>query len=426
MPRTFVAILTTFMLALSAAPVRSFKSATVDDTARFLAGLSPSSNSPLASLVKDPAWPTHARYFDSIFAREESAHLSKVREFSKKYLTDRHDTMLYMFGGPDFLYATSFFPNASTYVLAGLEPVGAVPELTSLSPLVINEELRNLEISTSSLFNFSFFITQNMKTQLRNGPIYGTLPVLYVFLARTGKTIHEVDLVSLDDHGKLQITDEVAATNNDTDKPDHSQQRTAAPGVKIVFSEGNGPKQTLYYFSTNLADGSFERSGFSAFLAKLGPADSLIKSASYLLHKAHFAGVRKLLLHNSATILQDDSGIPLSYFEATKWRLRAFGHYAGPISLFTNFYQPQMAELFQSAAPLEFGIGYRWRKNESNLLLAQEGSSINGDEVTAQAPPDANTAETTAPSQKKTRKRVESGATRSLNCRIATVFPFCW
>jgi hypothetical protein len=391
-----------------------------------LAGLSPSSNSPLAALTKDPAWPSHARYFDSIFAREESAHLFKVREFSKKYLTDKQDTMFYMFSGPDFLYATSFFPNASTYVLAGLEPVGAVPDLTSLSPLVINGELRNLEISTGSLFNFSFFITQNMKIQLRNGPVYGTLPILYVFLARTGKTIDEVDLVSLDEQGNSQIADEAAATNNDTDKPVHSQQRTAAPGVKIVFSEGNGPKQTLYYFSTNLADGSFERSGFSAFLAKFGPADSLIKSASYLLHKAHFAGVRKLLLNNSATILQDDSGIPLSYFEATKWRLRAFGHYAGPISLFTNFYQPQMAELFQSAAPLEFGIGYRWRKNESNLLLAQEGSSINGDEVTARAPPDANTAETTAPSQKKTRKRGESGATRSLNCRIATVFPFCW
>ena len=102
--------------------------------------------------------------------------------------------MLYMFSGPDFLYATSFFPNASTYVLAGLEPVGAVPDLTGLSPWVLNEELRNLEISTGSLFNFSFFITQKMKTQLRNGPVYGTLPVLYVFLARTGKTIHQVEL----------------------------------------------------------------------------------------------------------------------------------------------------------------------------------------------------------------------------------------
>jgi len=426
MLKTLVAILTTLMLALSAAPSQSFELATADDTARFLAGLSPSSDSPLMALIKDPAWPTHARYFDSIFAREENANLSKVREFSRKYLTDKHDTMLYMFSGPDFLYATSFFPNASTYVLAGLEPVGGVPDLTTLSPSVINEELRNLEISTGSLFNFSFFITQNMKTQLRNGPVYGTLPILYVFLARTGKTLHEVDLVSLDEHGNLLISDQAAAINNDSDKPVHSQQRAAAPGVKIVFSDGSGTKQTLYYFSTNLADGSFERSGFSAFLAKLGPADSLIKSASYLLHKPHFAGVRKLLLNRSAIILQDDSGIPLIYFEATKWRLQAFGHYAGPISMFANFYQPRMAELFQDASPIDFGIGYRWRKNESNFLLAQRGSSLTGDELTAQAQPDASAAETATPSPKKTRKRAEGGGMRSLNCQIAKVFPFCW
>ena len=329
-----------------------------------MAGLPPSPNSPLAALTKDPAWLSHARYFDSIFAREESAQLSKVREFSKKYLTDKHDTMLYMFSGPDFLYASSFFPNASTYVLAGLEPVGEIPDLTSLGPWTINGELRNLELSMSSLFNFSFFITQKMKTELHEGPVHGTLPVLYVFLARTGKTIHEVSLVSLDEQGNFQIADELAATDISSNISVTSPPRSAAPGVKIVFSDGDGPKQTLYYFSTNLADGSFERSGFSAFLAKLGPADSLIKSASYLLHKGHFAKVRKLLLDTSATILQDDSGIPLAYFEAKKWRLQAFGHYAGPISMFASFYQPRMAEVFQSASPIEFGIGYRWRKNE--------------------------------------------------------------
>ena len=78
----------------------------------------------------------------------------------KDYLTDKQDTMLYIFSGPDFLYATSFLPNASTYVLAGLEPVGVIPDLTRLSPWVINGELRNLEISMGSLFNYSFFITQ--------------------------------------------------------------------------------------------------------------------------------------------------------------------------------------------------------------------------------------------------------------------------
>ena len=129
-----------------------------------------------------------------------------------------------------------------------------------------------------SLFNYSFFITQNMKNQLREGPVYGTLPILYVFLARTGKTVHELNLVSLDEQGNLQII-------ADSFAPSNVVPRGAALGVKIVFSDGTGPKQTLYYFSTNLANGSFERGGFSAFLAKRGPADSLIKSASYLLHK---------------------------------------------------------------------------------------------------------------------------------------------
>jgi hypothetical protein len=196
--------------------------------------------------------------------------------------------------------------------------------------------------------------------------------------------------------------------------------------VKIVFSDGTGPKQTLYYFSTNLADGSFERSGFSAFLAKLGPADSLIKSASYLLHKAHFASVRKLLLASSATILQDDSGIPLAYFEAKEWRLQAFGHYAGPIPMFASFYQPRMAELFQGARPIEFGIGYRWRKNESNLLLAQKGLPPSSEEeLTRHSGAEGDAAGTAIPSPKKTRKRVEPEPTRLLGCRIAKVFPFC-
>jgi hypothetical protein len=110
-----------------------------------------------------------------------------------------------------------------------------------------------------------------MKTQLREGQFYGAFPILYVFLARTSKTIHEVNFVRLDEQGNLQ---EGVTRISETNKA------ATSSGVKIVFSDGDGLRQTLYYFSTNLADGSFQRSGFSAFLAKLGPADSLIKSAS--------------------------------------------------------------------------------------------------------------------------------------------------
>jgi len=367
-PRLFTAALFAVVfagfLALAVAPAHSAETATPDDTARFLAGLPPAPGSPLAALAKDPGWAQHAHFFDSIFTREDANTLSKVRAFSKEHLPQQHDTMLYMFSGPDFLYATSFFPSASTYVLSGLEPVGDVPQLTSLPRGEVDASLRNIEGSLGSILNLSFFITKNMKTQLTSGPVYGTLPLLYVFLARTGKTVHEVSFVSLDKDGNFIAQDDAGK------RAGRATTQSAAKGVKIVFSDGNGPRQTLYYFSTDLSDGGVKISGFLEFCAKLGPADSFLKSASYLLHGGNFARVRSFLVDHSATVLEDDSGIPLAYFDPRKWRLQPFGHYLAPLGIFPNTYQPHMAELFRNAAPLDFGIGYLWRKNESNLLLA--------------------------------------------------------
>jgi hypothetical protein len=430
MPKTMAAALMMIALAVSTAPARSAETATADDTARFLAGMPPAATSPLAAFTKDPAWQQHAHHFDSIFAREDSTTLAKVRAFSRDHLTDKHDTVLYTFSGPDFLYATSFFPTASNYVLAGLEPVGDIPPLTNLSHPAIDGSLRNLEISLGSLLSYSFFITKNMKTQLHEGPVYGTLPVLYVFLARTGKTIHDVSFVNLDAAGNVLGAGEPAATSVATKKP----IRTTSQGVKIVFSDGSGPKQTLYYFSTNLADGSVERTGFLAFCAKLGPADSFVKSASYLLHSGGFSKVRTFLLNQSATILEDDSGVPLAYFDPKQWRLQPFGRYVGPLSIFGRSYQPEMAELFRRATPIDFGIGYRWRKNESNLLLAQKGApKVSDEELTPSLPTDKYPAEAQAPKKPRTstgsgqsrKKRTGSQSTVSLGCRVAGIFPFC-
>jgi len=351
-------------LALAIAPAQSAETATPDDTARFLAGLPPAPGSPLAALAKDPGWAQHAHFFDSIFTREDANTLAKVRAFSKEHLPQHSDTMLYMFSGPDFLYATSFFPSASTYVLSGLEPVGDVPQLTSLPRGAVDASLHNIEGSLATILNLSFFITKNMKTQLTTGPVYGTLPILYVFLARTGKTVHEVSFVSLDKDGNFIVPDDAGK------RAGRATTQSAAKGVKIVFSDGNGPRQTLYYFSTDLSDGGVKISGFLQFCAGLGRADSFLKSASYLLHGGNFNRVRSFLIDHSATILEDDSGIPLAYFDPKTWRLQPFGHYLAPLGIFPNTYQPRMTELFRNAAPLDFGIGYLWRKNESNLLLA--------------------------------------------------------
>jgi hypothetical protein len=352
-----IAALAATMLVAAAMPARAADTVTADDTARFLAGMPPSADSPLTPLTKDPSWQQHARFFDAAFGELERRQLSRIRAWADTNLAAPKPTMFYMFSGPDFLYADAFYSKATTYVLSALEPVGSVPDLTRLSRGGIGSTLYNVERSLGSVLSFSFFITKLMKTDLGAGQVSGTLPILYVFLARSGKTIRDVSLIALDDRGAAYFANENAGRN-------------ATRGVRIVFAGSDGEQKTLYYFSTDLSNSSVRNSGFLKFCETLAPGNSLIKSASYLLHSGNFTTVRDFLLRNSATVIQDDSGIPLGHYDARKWRFFPFGRYAGPIAEFPGRYQRQYAELFRRAQPMDFGIGYRWRSFESNLLLA--------------------------------------------------------
>ena len=328
------------------------------DTARFLAGMQPAGGTPLAKLAEEAGWRQHARFFDAAWARLDSQQLVKIRAWTGKQLTAPQPVLFYMFSGPDFLYADAFFPKADTYVLSGLEPVGNVPDLTKLSRGSLGGELGGLRASLNTVLNYSFFITENMKRQLRAGKVNGTLPILYVFLARSGKTVEEVSFVALDGEGAVHAADEAGLKN-------------PAKGVKIVFSGSDGKKRTLYYFSTDLSDSGIKNNGgFLKFCDKLGKGDAFIKSASFLLHSGGFSTVRDFLLQHSAALLQDDSGVPVTYFKAAEWDLQPFGKYLGPIAVFPGRYQAKLAQLFRKAPAIDFGVGYRWRPRESNLLLA--------------------------------------------------------
>ena len=361
-----IAVFAAATLLVAMLPARAADPVTADDTARFLAGMMPSADSPLMPLTRDPAWQRHAKIFDAAFAQLEQRQLSKIRAWANANLAAPKPTMFYMFSGPDFLYADAFYSNALTYVLSALEPPGSVPDLTRMSRGGIGAALYSVEHSLGSILSFSFFITKKMKADLHAGQLEGTLPLLYVFLARSGKTIRNVSPVALDDKGTAYFSGENPGPN-------------ATRGVRIVFAGGDGAEKTLYYFSTDLSNSGVRSSGFLKFCATLAPGNSLIKSASYLLHSGNFTTVRDFILTNSATIVQDDSGIPLTNYGARKWRFFPFGRYAGPIAEFHGRYQESYAELFRRAQPMDFGIGYRWRTHESNLLLsvrsADDGSA---------------------------------------------------
>jgi hypothetical protein len=329
-----------------------------DATAKFLAGL-PVSGTPLENYANTSGMKSHATDLDRAWKQFDQRQLARIREWAPQALGAAYqDTapMYYMFSGPDFIYANTFFPNASTYILCGTEPVGAIPDIAKVPAHALPSALANLRKSLDSILSLSFFITKNMKVDLRQQQLSGTLPVLYVFLARAGCTIDSVELVALDKEGAFV-----------------PQGKGTTAGVKIAFKGPAGQSQTLYYFTTDLADWAIKvNPNFGKFCEQQGQGLTLLKAASYLMHSDNFSKVRGYLLAHSKLILQDDSGIPYRFFTKDKWDVRFVGHYAGPIKRFLKNAQPDLAK--ENAAskppPLPFSFGYQWQPSRSSLIIA--------------------------------------------------------
>jgi len=75
------------------APARAADTASANDTARFLAGLPPAAESPLARLTEDPAWQEHARTFDAAFEHVEQSQLARIRAWSASNLNGSRPNM---------------------------------------------------------------------------------------------------------------------------------------------------------------------------------------------------------------------------------------------------------------------------------------------------------------------------------------------
>jgi hypothetical protein len=97
------------------------------------------------------------------------------------------------------------------------------------------------------------------------------------------------------------------------------------------------------------------------------------------MYKPYFSAIRQFILDQSQDVLQADSGIPLRHFDPAVWNLRFYGTYAGPIALFRNCYQADMAAMYrrgQDIQPLPFGIDYRHRARTSNLMFASKKAKL--------------------------------------------------
>jgi hypothetical protein len=317
-------------------------------------------NSSAYSLPRDQkaAWNKHAEFANASWENAQTRYLAPIDNWRGRTL-EKGDTtglVFYPFSGPDAANVLSFFPNARQYLLIGLEPVGCIPAgLSDYTAAYFSALRRSLE----AILSVNFFRTNDMQLDFNRANLRGVLPALLFLVARSGYSVVDVTPVTITPVGSV-----VRSANGTTGE---------TSGVAIRFANGRGSMRELYYFSLNLQDSRLRhKPGTMRYLASLPEANTLIKSASYLLHTPYFSTVRNTILAKSRTIVEDDSGIPFRFFDPSTWDVHLYGAYTEPINLFRNWHQGDLELAFASTRdvrPLGFAIGYRHVK-EANLLVA--------------------------------------------------------
>lgn len=350
-----------------------------DDMARLIAGLAPEEGSPYKDLCESAAWKQYAQSADAQWASINKNKLPLMSQWRNEELKPKkvgQGTVFYPFSGPDFLHVTTFFPDAEQIVMVGAEPLGNLPDIEAVSKNSLGAYLNGIQQGLYHILNHSFFRTLSMAqdfTGRRVAAIDGTLPILMLFLERTDHKILYYEKVAVSPEGKLIPAAEIKSD-------------TAYFGTKIAYQNNSEPnsRKYLYYFGANLQNdpyvaesgikyqGLIQRTDFVKFLNNLNINATYIKSASYLMYRETFSIVRNLILDKSKFLLQDDSGMPISFIDRNQWDLIFYGSYYAPIALFKVRYQPELRKIYankENIRPLPFGIGYQFQAGTSNLML---------------------------------------------------------
>ncbi len=357
-----------------------------NDNARFLAGLKGQEGSDFIKLENNPDWRQYAAWSNAVWTRLQEGQLQKVKKWAEEELAfkpstnnspDKPFTLFYPFSGADFLYANTLFPKVDKCIMIGLEPTGKVPDIRKIPTAFWENYFLALRTAMDDILTASFFKTKDMIVDFKIQELKGTLPIMMVFIARTGHKIVTMEPVEINDSGLIVNSRfEQAAIH----------QYNHMNGIRITYEKDSAssdtPQKEVYYFSIDLSNTSLaQKPALSRFLDNNGDVITFIKSASYLMHEKNFASIRSMILQHSYVLVQDDSGIPLKYIigpdSGAQWEPQFYGSYKAPIPMFKGFYQDDLKTNFADTSktkPLPFRIGYGGT-NKSNILVVKKKKS---------------------------------------------------
>jgi len=305
----------------------------------------------------------HYTQFESAWKKLEAKKLTKMRKWRDNEIADLNKegtNLFYPFAGPDFLNAYLLFPNCENYLLFGLEKMGKLPTAAQLK----GNYLYSLRKSLAILMNRNYFITRDMMNSL-NSNVKGVLPLVAVFMARSGNKILSIQKVYVQKDG----TPKYVAF-------DDTKYYPGIKGVTVEFKNSQRDlPQRLYYFGTDFVDAAMRsKKHLVKFIKGFANKMAFTKSASYLLHGYNFSTIRNIILNNTSAVVQDDTGVPYRFYK-DKWKVKLYGKYARPIRDFKYGFQRDLNQQFRTdktVKPINFTFGYHWWTDKSSILVCRK------------------------------------------------------
>jgi len=337
-------------LVLSACgPVRVERRSHFDDVARLLAGMEVPQESPIRSLSEAETWKEHNRAMDGSFARFTESSTLPMRTWAAHEIPVTPSVVFYPFGGPDMAIPMALFPNATEYILFGMEPPGAAPDASVLQPDLMPEAYAVIRSALSWYLTYTYFQTYQMDRWLRRAHLGGAGPVILVFLARSGARITDM-------------------------RPVEPMEGSGTHGMRIDF-EYRGLRRTVTYFQIDASnEGLARKPGFLGYVRSRGPRVAFLKAAACLPHYEKFSVIRGFIARESAMILTDDAGLPYADMVRERMSILHYGRYVDTMPLFRACVQPDLVHAFKAGSrPLPFEVGYNASvmRGRSSLVLAK-------------------------------------------------------
>jgi hypothetical protein len=345
----------------------------ISETALLFAGKELPKESTLYPYTQSAYYKSYGRQMASSWDMMQKPNQKKIGDWWSAHRPARSYTnVLYPFSGPDIMNALTFFPDAESIIMFGLEPPGVIPDPHSMDAARITQGLNGLRSSLNDILHMNSFKTEGMAAEMSNKSFNSIAGIVMYFLATNGYTVTGARKIAIDANSNV-----VPGIPSDEKINWETPPKSRVPGVEISFRKEGGKTRRVRYYMLNVIDAALASSSpnFVPYLKKEGPYATILKSASYLMHndEVKFTKIRAAVMGSTNYLVQDDSGVPLRYFAPDRWKLAFHGYYDGPIGLFANRMQKDLKKAMdeKSTGKLPFSYGYDYKPGQSNLMTAE-------------------------------------------------------